>query len=251
MSGQRKGDYGYLMAETLPQHIAIIMDGNGRWAKERGLLRTDGHKAGADAVRKIVTECRKLGIAHLTLYTFSHENWNRPKEEVSTLFALLVEFLGKEVPLMVQEEISLHIFGDISELPFAARKALEHGIAKTAPKVGQKSKMCLNLALNYGGRNEILRAAKQLVLDGIAAEDITEESFRQRLYTQQTPDPDLVIRTSGEIRISNYLLFQCAYSEFYFCSTLWPDFGPTQLHAALDSYAARNRRFGKIQEQIS
>ncbi len=237
------------MIENLPRHIAIIMDGNGRWAQSRGLLRTDGHRAGADAVRKIVTECRKLGIEHLTLYTFSHENWNRPKDEVSTLFSLLVEFLGKEVPLMVEQGISLNILGDMEALPLAARTALKHGIKRTAKSDDRPTQMQLNLALNYGGRNEILQAAKKLIANGVAEENVTEEEFRKHLYTKDMPDPDLVIRTSGEVRISNYLLFQCAYSEFYFCDTLWPDFAEEHLHMALQSYATRNRRFGKTQEQ--
>ncbi len=239
------------MIENLPKHIAIIMDGNGRWAQARGLMRTDGHRAGADAVRKIVTECRKLGIEHLTLYTFSHENWQRPKDEVSTLFSLLVEFLGKEVPLMVEKGISLNILGDVEALPLAARKALLHGIKRTAEAPDRPIQMQLNLALNYGGRAEILRAVQMLVADNVAAQDVNEEIFRNYLYTKDIPDPDLVIRTSGEVRISNYLLFQCAYSEFYFCDTLWPDFGPEHLHLALQNYATRNRRFGKTQEQLS
>ncbi len=234
----------------LPKHIAIIMDGNGRWAQKRGLLRTDGHRAGAEAVRKIVTHCRTLGIEHLTLYTFSHENWQRPKEEVSTLFSLLVEFLGKEVPLMVEKDISLNILGDVEALPLAVRTALMHGIKRTAGSEQKPTKMQLNLALNYGGRAEILRAVRQVVANGLLAEEITEDVFRKYLYTKDMPDPDLVIRTSGEVRISNYLLFQNAYSEFYFCDTLWPDFGPEHLEAALQSYATRNRRFGKTQEQI-
>ncbi len=239
------------MIENLPKHIAIIMDGNGRWAKQRGLLRTDGHRAGADAVRKVVTECRKIGIKHLTLYTFSHENWQRPQDEVSTLFALLVEFLAKEVPLMVEQNISLNILGDMEALPFAARKALEHGIKRTAKSDNNTPQMQLNLALNYGARTEILRAVRMLVESGVKASDINEDIFRNYLYTKDIPDPDLVIRTSGEVRISNYLLFQCAYSEFYFCDTLWPDFGAEHLHLALQNYATRNRRFGKTQEQLS
>ncbi len=239
------------MAENLPKHIAIIMDGNGRWAQERGLVRTDGHRAGALAVRKIVTQCRKLGIAYLTLYTFSHENWQRPEAEVSTLFSLLVEFLKKEVPLMVEQSIALNVLGDMDELPLVARKALEHGIKRTQGTAENPPAMHLNLALNYGSRREILRAAKQLVLDNVAPEDITEAAFKARLYTKDMPDPDLVIRTSGEVRISNYLLFQCAYSEFYFSKTFWPDFDEKELQLALDSYATRKRRFGKTQEQIS
>ncbi len=237
--------------EKLPQHLAIIMDGNGRWAQEQGLLRTDGHKAGAENVRHIITKCRKLGISYLTLYTFSHENWQRPKEEVSTLFSLLVDFLKNEVPLMVKESISLNVLGDIQELPLVARTALQHGIKRTAGSAEKPTAMHLNLALNYGSRREILRAARQLVEDGIAPDDVTEEAFRARLYTQDMPDPDLVIRTSGEIRISNFLLFQCAYSEFYFSPTYWPDFNEQELHKALENYSARNRRFGKTQEQIS
>ncbi len=237
--------------ENLPKHIAIIMDGNGRWAQGRGLVRTDGHKAGAQAVRSIVTECRKLGIPHLTLYTFSHENWQRPQEEVSTLFSLLVDFLKKEVPLMEKESISLNILGDMDELPLVARKALQHGIKRTAGSLEKPTQMQLSLALNYGSRREILRAARQLVADGLSPDQVTEEAFRQRLYTKDMPDPDLVIRTSGEVRISNYLLFQCAYSEFYFTDTNWPDFTVEELHKALENYGKRQRRFGKTQEQLT
>ncbi len=237
--------------EKLPKHIAIIMDGNGRWAQERGLLRTDGHKAGAEAVRRVVTECRKLGIEYLTLYTFSHENWQRPQEEVSTLFSLLVDFLKKEVPLMEEQDIALSILGDMDELPLVSRKALQHGIKRTRGTEQKPTKMHLSLALNYGSRREILRAARQLVVDGLKPEDVTEEAFRARLYTKDMPDPDLVIRTSGEVRISNYLLFQCAYSEFYFSPIYWPDFNTEELHKALESYSLRHRRFGKTQEQIS
>lgn len=238
------------MSEALPRHIAIIMDGNGRWAQQRGLSRSEGHRAGGQAAREIVTECRKLGIAHLTLYTFSRENWNRPRDEVSTLFSLLVEFLGDEVPRMVRENIQLRVLGEVDDLPLASRTALKSAMKRTTPAAGEAA-MTLNLALNYGGRDEILRAARALVADGVRPEDVTEEAFRQRLYTAGQPDPDLVIRTSGELRISNYLLFQCAYSEFYFTETLWPDFNAEALHAALQNYAARNRRFGKTQEQCA
>lgn len=233
----------------LPQHIAVIMDGNGRWAQQRSLPRTEGHRAGARAVRDIVTECRTLGIAYLTLYTFSRENWNRPKDEVSTLFGLLVDFLGQEVPRLVEQRIVLNVLGDMEALPLTARTALKHGIQRTRMTAGTPSAMTLNLALNYGGRDEIVRAARRLIEDGIKTADVTEAAFAARLYTAGQPDPDFVIRTSGEMRISNYLLFQCAYSEFYFCETLWPDFTPEILHKALASYAGRKRRFGKTQEQ--
>lgn len=235
------------MNQNLPQHIAIIMDGNGRWAQQRGMPRTEGHKAGVQAARAIVTECRKLGIAYLTLYTFSRENWNRPQEEVSLLFSLLVQFLTEEVPNMVKQSIRLNILGEVSELPLAARTAIQHALKRTSGG----SEMVVNLALNYGGRDEIVRAARKLVADGLKPEDITEEALQQRLYTAGMPDPDLVIRTSGEIRISNYLLFQCAYSEFFFSPVLWPDFTPELLGQTLESYAARNRRFGKTQEQLA
>ena len=239
------------MAEGLPQHIAVIMDGNGRWAQQRDLPRSAGHRAGVLAAREIITECRAIGVRYLTLYTFSRENWNRPQEEVATLFSLLVEFLTQEVPRMVRENIRLNVLGDVDGLPLAARTALRHGMQRTAPTADSPTAMTLNLALNYGGRDEILQAARALVADGLRPDEVTEEAFRQRLYTAGQPDPDLVIRTSGEVRISNYLLFQCAYSEFYFSDILWPDFTPEALHKALRSYAARNRRFGKTQEQLA
>lgn len=231
----------------LPRHIAVIMDGNGRWAQQRNLPRSEGHKAGAEAVRGIVTECRKLGIEYLTLYTFSQENWRRPVDEIDTLFALLVDFLGREVPRMERESIRLRILGEIDALPLAARAAVRHALKHTA----HCSAMTLNLALNYSGRGEILHAARGLLRDGVKPEELVEEDFRRRLYTAGQPDPDLLIRTSGELRISNYLLFQCAYSELYFTEELWPDFGPESLRKALAGYAGRQRRFGRTREQIA
>ncbi|MGN0008995.1 MAG: polyprenyl diphosphate synthase [Desulfovibrionaceae bacterium] len=232
---------------SVPHHIAIIMDGNGRWAQARGLGRSEGHRAGAENVRRIVAECRNIGVRHLTLYTFSRENWKRPEAEISTLFSLLAEFLGREVPLMVEKSIRLNVVGDLDGLPLGARTALRHGMKATA--AGRE--MTLNLALNYSGRDEILHAARQLVADGLAGRAITEGALRARLYTADIPDPDLIIRTSGEMRISNFLLFQCAYSEFYFTSTLWPDFDTAALHAAIDNFNQRSRRFGQTQEQIT
>ena len=230
----------------LPVHLAVIMDGNGRWAQARGLPREAGHRAGAETVREIVTECRKLGIRYLTLYTFSSENWNRPKTEVTALFSLLLEFLGQEVPRMEREGIRLNILGDIDGLPLAARTALRHGMRRTAANDG----MVLNLALNYGGRAEIVRAVQELLREGVSPDEVTEESFARHLYTAGQPDPDFLIRTSGEQRLSNYLLYQCAYSEFYFTPVPWPDFRVPQLHEALAVYGSRSRRFGKTQEQI-
>lgn len=233
--------------QPLPVHLAVIMDGNGRWAQARGLPREAGHRAGAETARDIVAECRKMGIRYLTLYTFSSENWNRPKAEVTALFTLLLEFLSQEVPRMERQGIRLNVLGDIDGLPLAARTALRHGMRRTAAN----GTMTLNLALNYGGRAEIVRAVRNLLRDGAAPEDVTEETFALRLYTAGQPDPDFLIRTSGEQRLSNYLLYQCAYSEFYFTSVPWPDFRVPQLREALSVYASRSRRFGKTQEQMN
>lgn len=229
----------------MPAHVAIIMDGNGRWATQRGLSRSEGHRAGTEAARAIVTEARTIGIRHLTMYTFSRENWNRPKSEVKFLFELLVDFLGHELANLERQSIRLNVFGALEDLPAATRMALQHAMKRTA----RCDAMMLNLALNYSGREEILRACRDLVKDGVSPADITEETFAARLYTAGQPDPDLVIRTSGEVRISNYLLFQSAYSEFYFTDTLWPDFTPAELHKALEAFAGRKRRFGRTQEQ--
>ena len=237
-------------AERLPAHIAIIMDGNGRWAEARGLPRTAGHRAGADAVRTVVRECRRLGVPHLTLYAFSSENWNRPRTEISALFGLLLEFLGAEVPTMEERGIRLRVLGDVDGLPLAQRTALRHAMNRT----DHCADMTLNQALNYGGRAELARAARRLAAEArageLAPEDVTEEALAARLYTAGQPDPDLLIRTSGELRLSNFLLYQCAYSELYFTPVLWPDFGAAELAAALEDYAGRSRRFGKTREQV-
>lgn len=226
-------------------HLAIIMDGNGRWAKARGLSRSDGHKAGTETAREIVRECRKLGIPYLTLYTFSKENWSRPEQEVGFLFNLLKEFLTAELPSLLEQDIRLVVLGDLDELPLATRHVLRHAMDKTAAC----SSMTLNLALNYSGRYEILRACKALLTRRTHPDDLTEAMFAAELYTAGMPDPDLILRTSGEQRLSNYLLFQSAYSEFYFTDVAWPDFHPEQLHIALESYAKRQRRFGATGEE--
>ena len=231
---------------SLPRHVAIILDGNGRWANARGLGRSEGHRAGALAVREIVTYCREIGLRHLTLYTFSSENWSRPKTEVSALFSLLLEFLKAEVPRMLQQGISLKVFGDVEGLPLAVRTALKLAV-KTTAKGGA---MDLNLALNYGSRAEIVRAVRRIVADGVPADQISEETIASRLYTAGQPDPDLVIRTSGEQRLSNYLLYQIAYAELYFTPVAWPDFTPAEMAKALEAYQSRSRRFGKTQEQV-
>ena len=223
------------------------MDGNGRWAKKRGLPRSEGHRAGTEAARTVITRCRELGIPHLTLYTFSRENWGRPAEEVSFLFDLLVRFLSKELPTLLKQDIRLRVLGELRDLPLAARKVLELALARTA---GCTS-MTLNLALNYSGREEILRACRRLVAQGVPPEAITEERLAAELYTAGQPDPDLIIRTSGEMRLSGYLLWQSTYSELAFPEILWPDFTAAQFDAALTDYQTRHRRFGLTDDQVA
>ncbi|SKA69181.1 polyprenyl diphosphate synthase [Paradesulfovibrio bizertensis] len=223
------------------------MDGNGRWATSRGLSRSDGHKAGTEAAKEFVTECLKLGVQHVTLYTFSRENWARPKEEISFLFDLLVRFMRREMDALIKQGIRLNIFGDLSELPFTTRQAIKTAVSLSSGG----SKMTLNLALNYSGRDDIMRACKALCKKKLAPEAITEQALAAELYSAGQPDPDLVIRTSGELRLSNFLLWESAYSEFYFTETYWPDFDSAELHKALEDYASRGRRFGKTDAQLA
>lgn len=230
----------------LPSHIAIIMDGNGRWAKKHNMGRSDGHNNGVISAKNVVTACRKIGIKYLTLYAFSKENWKRPKDEVRFLFQLVVSFLKKELQTLTENDIRLTIFGDMADLPVVVKKALQH--ATTTTKHCQS--MTVNLAFNYSGRAEILHAAQTALANGLKPEELTEEVFRSYLYSQDQPDPDIVIRTSGEKRLSNYLIFQTAYSEFFFIDTLWPDFTEKELYTILKEYGKRHRRFGLTQEQI-
>ncbi len=234
----------------LPTHVAIIMDGNGRWAKKRGLPRIMGHREGMKSVRAVVEESRRLGIKVLTLYAFSKENWQRPLQEVSFLMGLLEEYLKKEVDELHEKNIQLRAIGEIELLPSKVLSLLKSSIKKTAANKG----MILNLALSYGGRAEIAHAARLIAeacLRGdLKPEEITEELFSHYLYTYDLPDPDLLIRTSGEMRISNFLLYQCAYTEFYITPTLWPDFRQEEYWKALEEYASRERRFGKTSEQL-
>lgn len=229
--------------QKVPAHIGIIMDGNGRWATRRGLTRSDGHRAGAETVRRVVTACRRMGVPTLTLYAFSRENWSRPKEEVSLLFSQLVDFLGRELPGMMEHGIRLRHFGGREELSLAVRKAMDYAISKTAGNTG----LTLNLAINYSGREEIARACREIVRSGAKPDDVNVELVQQHLYSAGQPDPDLIIRTSGEQRISNFLLFQSAYSEYYFTEVLWPDFGEDDLKAAIESFNGRARRFGRAE----
>lgn len=225
-------------------HLAIIMDGNGRWAKQRGLSRGEGHKAGTETAKEIVKECRRQGISYLTLYAFSRENWSRPREEINFLFDLLVQFLKQEESSLIEQSIRLNVLGDLQKLPFSARQVVKYVCSRTAGG----DKMTLNLALNYSGRGEIVQACRDIVSQGISSEEIDESLFRQYLTTGDQPDPDLILRTSGEYRLSNYLVFQAAYSEFYFTHKYWPDFDASELHKALQDFANRQRRYGGIGE---
>ena len=228
----------------IPEHIAIIMDGNGRWAKAKGQPRTAGHIQGVETVRTITEECVRLGVKYLTLYTFSTENWNRPAEEIKALMGLLFKNLEDEI--FMKNNVRFCVIGDTSRLPEEVRRKMEAMIERTAVN----TRMTLVLALSYSARWEITEAARQLVREGIAPEAITEEVVSRHMQTAFMPDPDLLIRTGGEIRVSNYLLWQIAYSELYFCDTFWPDFDTEALHLAIADYQNRERRYGKTSEQV-
>lgn len=236
--------------DNLPKHLAIIMDGNGRWAKQKGMLRAFGHENGTKAVRETVETCARLGIENLTLYAFSTENWNRPKLEVDTLMKLLINSLKNELKTLTKNNIRLNTIGNFEKLPSSAQKELSQVISKTK----DNNRMTLTLALSYGSREEIISAIKNIsskVKNNIISIDAIDESIiNQHLYTQNLPDVDLLIRTSGEHRISNFLLWQIAYAELYFTDVLWPDFREKDLYEAIISYQKRERRFGKTSEQI-
>ena len=246
----------------IPAHIAIIMDGNGRWATERGKDRSYGHQAGVDAVRRITSECTRLGVKYLTLYTFSTENWNRPADEISALMGLVLTSLEDEI--FMKNNVRFRVIGDTKRLPDDVQQKLR----ETEEHTAKNDAMTMVVALSYSSRWEITEAVRQIVSEvhdmeelpqnifrnmktgGIRAEDITEETISQHLTTNFMPDPDLLIRTGGELRISNYLLWQIAYAELYFCDTYWPDFDEACLHQAIASYQSRQRRFGKTEAQV-
>lgn len=234
----------------LPRHIAIIMDGNGRWAKERGHNRLYGHYNGVESVRNIVEGCAELGIEYLTLYAFSTENWERPKDEVTGLMELLVDTIRKEVPTLNKNNIRLYVIGDMQQLPESARKEMAAAIDETSANTG----LNLIMALSYSSRWEIVNAVKEIARKvenkEIRFTDIDAALFTSHLCTSEFPDPELMIRTSGEYRISNFLLYQLAYSELYFTPTLWPDFRKENLYEAILDYQGRERRFGKTSDQI-
>ena len=232
----------------LPQHIAIIMDGNGRWATDRGLDRTFGHKAGLDTVKTITAECARLGIKYLTLYTFSTENWNRPAYEIEALMGLVLSFI--EMELFTDNNVKFLMVGDIERLPKSVQDKIHYMENLTAKNDG----MTMVVAMSYSSKQELTRATRLIaeeVKNGqLKLEDINEQTINDHLYTNFMPDPELLIRTGGELRISNYLLWQCAYSEFYFCDTYWPDFNEEALHKAIIDYQSRQRRFGKTEAQV-
>jgi di-trans,poly-cis-decaprenylcistransferase len=232
----------------IPQHIAIIMDGNGRWASERGKERSFGHQAGVDTVRRITSECTRIGVKYLTLYTFSTENWSRPADEISALMGLVLSSLEDEI--FMKNNVRFQVVGDIQRLPEEVQQKLQETMEHTAGNTA----MTMVVALSYSSRWEITQAAKAIAADVKAGklnvEDVTEELVSQHLVTKFMPDPELLIRTGGELRISNYLLWQIAYAELYFCDTYWPDFNEEDLHKAIASYQARQRRFGKTGGQV-
>ncbi|MDE6807355.1 MAG: isoprenyl transferase [Prevotella sp.] len=232
----------------IPQHIAIIMDGNGRWAMERGKERTYGHQAGVEAVRRITSECTRLGVKYLTLYTFSTENWNRPADEVAALMGLVLTSLEDEI--FMKNNVRFRVVGDLERLPEVVRQKLR----ATEEHTAKNDAMTMVVALSYSSKLELVRTMQQIaseVKDGqMDINDIDEKTIDGRLWTNFMPDPDLLIRTGGEVRISNYLLWQIAYSELYFCDTYWPDFDEAELHKAILSFQSRQRRYGKTEEQV-
>lgn len=232
--------------DHIPAHIAIIMDGNGRWANSRGLPRPMGHYHGYLALREIVRICGDLGIKALTVYAFSTENWNRPKEEVDSLMNLFAQAAGEEIPLMMEEDVQLRVLGRFNELPEEAQQSLAASIKATE----NNSRLILSLAINYGGRKEIIdvvrEACRQALAGALDPDQITEQKISSMLYTAGLPDPDLIIRTAGELRVSNFLLWQIAYAEIWVTSTLWPDFTPGDLIRAIGDFQKRNRRYGKV-----
>ncbi|WP_321425472.1 isoprenyl transferase [uncultured Bacteroides sp.] len=234
--------------DRIPKHIAIIMDGNGRWAKQRGHERSFGHQAGAETVHIIAEEAAKLGVKYLTLYTFSTENWNRPANEIAAIMALLFDSI--EEAIFMKNNISFRIIGNMDMIPENVRNSLNHCIERTASNTG----MCLVLALSYSSRWEITETTRQIAKEvqqgKLSIDQITDECIASHLATNFMPDPDLLIRTGGELRLSNYLMWQCAYSELYFCDTFWPDFREEELRKAICEFQKRERRFGKTSEQI-
>ncbi len=233
------------MSQPLPRHIAIIMDGNGRWARERGLSRNEGHRAGVENIRRIVESCMEQGVKYLTVYAFSTENWVRPEDEVSGLISLLGEAIVRETPALHEAGVQIRHLGSLEGLPQHQHQAVRAALELTR----QNDNLVLSAAYNYGGRAEIVQAVQRIIRDGIKPENLTEEVFASYLYTVGLPDPDLIIRTAGEMRLSNFLIWQAAYSEYWSAPTYWPDFGPEHLRDAITDYGRRKRKFGGLIEE--
>jgi len=229
-----------LQVEKLPLHIAIIMDGNGRWAAARNLPRMAGHRAGTENLRRIIKACVRFGIRYLTVYAFSTENWKRPEDEVQGLMRIMGDVLEKEVPELHEQGVQLRHIGRLEQLDETTQKKIQKAVEITK----DNQRLILSVAWNYGGRDEIIHAVQKITVKGISPENITQEVMAAHLYTSGVPDPDLVIRTSGEIRVSNFLIWQSAYSEWYFTDTLWPDFNEDSLKAAIEDFSTRDRRYG-------
>ncbi len=244
MFGRDKKSLDLAALGKVPRHIAIIMDGNGRWARRRGLPRVAGHRAGAENLRRIINACVEFGVQILTIYAFSTENWDRPESEVRGLMKIFTRVLDQELHELHAQGVCLHHLGDLNGI----EPALQDKVRLALEMTKNNDRLILNVAFNYGGRAEILHAVKQMLKDNVRPEDLTEELFSSYLFTRDLPDPDLVIRTSGESRISNFLIWQAAYAEFYATPVLWPDFGREELYEALLAYSQRERRFGRLME---
>lgn len=234
-----------LSTYTIPRHVAIIMDGNGRWARKRGLPRVAGHRAGAENLRRIINACVEFGVDILTIYAFSTENWGRPEAEIRGLMRIFARVLDQELDDLHQQGVCLHHLGDLAGIA----PNLQEKVRRALQLTKDNKKLILNVAFNYGGRAEILRAVRQMLADNISPEDLTEALFSSYLFTRDLPDPDIVIRTSGELRISNFLIWQAAYSEYYPTPALWPDFGREELFEAIVAFNQRERRFGLVPEE--
>jgi len=228
---------------TVPQHIAIIMDGNGRWAKKRGLPRLAGHRAGTENLRRIIKACVEFGVKYLTVYAFSTESWGRPREEVDGLLRIVEDVIEKELGEMNTQGVQLRHLGKLDQLS----SNLQNKVLAAVEQTRNNTRLIMNIAFNYGGRDEIVDAIRQIIVDGVKPEDVNPELVSRYMYTAASPDPDLIIRTSGELRISNFLIWQSAYSEWYVTPSYWPDFGREELRKALDEYASRDRRYGKVE----
>ena len=234
-----------LSSYKVPTHIAIIMDGNGRWARQRGLPRVAGHRAGAENLRRIINACVEFGVKILTIYAFSTENWGRPESEIRGLMKIFARVLDQELDDLHEQGVCLHHLGDLT----GVNPDLQEKVRRALELTKNNDTLILNVAFNYGGRAEIIHAVQQMLADGVAPEDLTEDLFSSYLFTKGLPDPDLVIRTSGELRISNFLIWQAAYSEYYPTPAYWPDFGREELYAAIVAYNQRERRFGLVPEE--